>query len=76
MIHFTVMRGWRRESHSPPDLLCVQVLGEKIRLFGLDAPEKAQSCSDQDGRAYPCGVCSETQLSTLHTLLYQCFTCS
>lgn len=34
----------------------LQVSGEKIRLFGLDAPEKAQSCSDQGGRPYACGA--------------------
>jgi len=76
MMHFTVMREWQCEPHSLSDLLCVQVLGEKIRLFGLDAPEKAQSCSDQEGRAYACGESSGTQPSPLHTLLYQCVTCA
>lgn len=27
----------------------------KVRLFGLDAPEKAQSCADAAGKAYDCG---------------------
>ena len=33
-----------------------QVAGQRVRLFGLDAPEKAQSCSDQDGNPYACGM--------------------
>mmetsp|Transcript_37035 Transcript_37035/g.96077 ORF Transcript_37035/g.96077 Transcript_37035/m.96077 type:complete len:340 (-) Transcript_37035:777-1796(-) len=33
----------------------LEVAGVKVRLFGLDAPEKAQSCADAAGKAYDCG---------------------
>ena len=36
--------------------LSPQVAGQRVRLFGLDAPEKAQLCSDRDGNPYACGV--------------------
>ena len=36
-------------------LLYLQVSGERVRLFGLDAPEKMQSCTDRVGRPYACG---------------------
>jgi hypothetical protein len=32
-----------------------QVAGEKVRLFGLDAPEKAQLCQDSSDHEYKCG---------------------
>ncbi|KAF8066261.1 HOL3 [Scenedesmus sp. PABB004] len=35
------------------DTLYVQ--GEKIRLYAVDAPEKAQSCANAQGEAYACG---------------------
>jgi hypothetical protein len=31
---------------------------DKIRLYGVDAPEKTQSCNDSSGRPYACGVVS------------------
>lgn len=33
----------------------IEVQGERIRLYGIDAPEAAQTCLDQSGRAYRCG---------------------
>ena len=35
--------------------LMPQVAGERVRLFGLDAPEKAQICQDKHGKGYQCG---------------------
>lgn len=32
------------------------VNGEKIRLFAVDAPEKAQPCKGADGKEYACGA--------------------
>lgn len=32
------------------------VANERIRLFGLDAPESKQSCQDSKGQPYDCGV--------------------
>ena len=32
----------------------IEIHGERIRLFGIDAPELAQRCTE-GGRPYPCG---------------------
>jgi endonuclease YncB( thermonuclease family) len=44
------------------DTLYVQ--GEKIRLFGVDAPEKAQLCTDAKGGNYECGQVSLKELNS------------
>jgi endonuclease YncB( thermonuclease family) len=33
----------------------LEIAGERIRLFGIDAPEGRQECRDAGGRPYPCG---------------------
>jgi endonuclease YncB( thermonuclease family) len=33
----------------------LEVQGTRIRLFGIDAPESAQTCLDQAARTYRCG---------------------
>jgi len=33
----------------------IEIAGQAIGLFGIDAPEPAQSCQNRNGRAYPCG---------------------
>lgn len=33
----------------------LEIRGERIRLFGIDAPETGQSCEDAAGNAYRCG---------------------
>ncbi|MFN8734098.1 MAG: thermonuclease family protein [Hyphomonadaceae bacterium] len=33
----------------------LEVQGTRIRLFGIDAPESAQTCFDQSDRTYRCG---------------------
>lgn len=35
---------------------------ERIRLYGMDAPEKAQACKDAAGRDYACGLVSKKAL--------------
>ncbi|EFJ41433.1 hypothetical protein VOLCADRAFT_107713 [Volvox carteri f. nagariensis] len=37
--------------------------GERIRLYGVDAPESAQQCSDARGASYPCGLVSKDALA-------------
>ena len=37
----------------------------RIRLFGIDAPEKKQKCSDVDGRQWDCGVAAQKALKQL-----------
>ncbi|KAG2493941.1 hypothetical protein HYH03_007871 [Edaphochlamys debaryana] len=36
--------------------------GERIRMYGVDAPESAQQCKDPRGAAYPCGLVSKDAL--------------
>lgn len=33
----------------------IEILGERIRLFGIDAPESRQQCRTGSGNDYPCG---------------------
>jgi endonuclease YncB( thermonuclease family) len=33
----------------------LEIFGERIRLFGIDAPESRQECRDASGRLYRCG---------------------
>jgi len=33
----------------------LEVAGHRIRLFGIDAPERDQDCRDSRGRGYACG---------------------
>jgi endonuclease YncB( thermonuclease family) len=35
---------------------------DKIRLYGIDAPEKTQSCTDAKGQTYSCGQASTQAL--------------
>ena len=33
----------------------IEIHGQRIRLHGIDAPESAQTCQDENGRDYRCG---------------------
>ena len=33
----------------------IEIHGTRVRLFGIDAPESAQTCHDADEKAYRCG---------------------
>jgi endonuclease YncB( thermonuclease family) len=33
----------------------IEIRGQRIRLFGIDAPESRQACTDQAGASYRCG---------------------
>lgn len=50
-----VMQQLPQQSENMLNLRDSQVGQEKIRLFGLDAPETKQSCNDSKGHAYACG---------------------
>lgn len=41
---------------------CLVAGREKVRLYGIDAPEKAQSCTDAKGAQYQCGAASTQAL--------------
>lgn len=36
----------------------IEISGDRIRLYGIDAPESWQICEDADGLEYP-GLCSK-----------------
>jgi len=37
----------------------------RIRLFGIDAPEKKQKCNNVDGRQWDCGIAAQKALKQL-----------
>jgi endonuclease YncB( thermonuclease family) len=41
----------------------LEIRGARIRLFGIDAPESAQTCLDDDGKLYRCGQKAALALS-------------
>ena len=43
----------------------LDVDGERVRLFGIDAPERRQFCEDADGRRYACGRAAARALAAL-----------
>lgn len=40
----------------------LEIHGQRIRLWGVDAPEGPQACDDAQGRAYACGRLSANRL--------------
>lgn len=40
----------------------IDIRGERVRLFGIDAPEHAQTCADASEKLYPCGRKAEAAL--------------
>lgn len=43
----------------------IEIDGQRVRLFGIDAPELAQTCLDREGASYRCGQVAADQLGTL-----------
>ncbi len=43
----------------------IKINGERIRLLGIDAPEKAQNCFDKNDEEYNCGKISQDFLINL-----------
>jgi endonuclease YncB( thermonuclease family) len=43
----------------------LNVEGERIRLFGIDAPAGGQTCTRADGRSWPCGAEAAAALKRL-----------
>jgi len=39
------------------------IAGQRIRLHGIDAPERAQTCLTADGRPWPCGTAAGRALA-------------
>lgn len=45
---------------------------QKVRLFGIDAPEHDQLCKDAQGRDWPCGEAARDRLGVLAAGLVRC----
>ena len=43
----------------------LEMRGERIRLFGIDAPESGQTCQTREGRAWRCGTEAARELDLL-----------
>lgn len=43
----------------------LELAGERVRLFGIDAPEAGQRCTGADGRPWDCGAFATTRLRAL-----------
>ena len=43
----------------------VEILGLRIRMHGIDAPESAQRCLDAAGRSYSCGLVATNALASM-----------
>ncbi len=52
----------------------LQLQGQKIRLYGVDAPELKQTCKDAKARTYDCGQMAADFLR--HTVANQTVSCS
>ncbi|MEL6794130.1 MAG: thermonuclease family protein [Pseudomonadota bacterium] len=39
--------------------------GEKIRIYGIDAPELSQTCRDRNGASYDCGRLAQREMERL-----------
>jgi endonuclease YncB( thermonuclease family) len=85
----SAMREWRAPapSASPPasgatitgrakviDGDSLEIAGEPIRLFGIDAPEGRQSCRDASGQLYACG--HEAQRTLVSAIAGRTVTCT
>jgi endonuclease YncB( thermonuclease family) len=44
----------------------IEIRGQRIRLFGIDAPEGGQTCTDAKGAAYRCGQRAAPALGLPH----------
>lgn len=51
----------------------IKIQGQKVRLFGIDAPEAKQWCEDETRKLYACGVEAKTWLTwLLHNVEVTC----
>ena len=58
----------KKEFYGKPRIIdgdSIEIKNEKIRLLGIDAFEKKQECSKEDGAKYKCGERAISNLSTI-----------
>lgn len=54
----------------------IEIHGQRIRLWGIDAPESTQLCRNDDSNLYQCGRASATALAGLLWAIKRPVTCS
>jgi endonuclease YncB( thermonuclease family) len=54
----------------------IEIHGQRIRLWGIDAPESDQLCRDDDSNLYHCGQRAAAALATLLFAVRRPVTCS
>jgi endonuclease YncB( thermonuclease family) len=54
----------------------IEIHGERIRLWGIDALESDQLCRDDDSKHYQCGRLAANALAALFTTIARPVTCS
>jgi endonuclease YncB( thermonuclease family) len=66
--HYSVVDGdtlaWR-PPHCLLSTLGIACLGQRLRLYGVDAFERKQTCRDADGKAWSCGSVATARLQQL-----------
>jgi endonuclease YncB( thermonuclease family) len=77
-----VLVGWLGMSSAQADIMgkpdvadgnTIIIAGEAVRLYGIDAPELAQTCSDAHGKVWACG--KESMYALLRFLENHWVTC-
>jgi endonuclease YncB( thermonuclease family) len=68
-VGFYIYKNWPRQSPSTitgtshvVDGDTIDIWGTRIRLLAIDAPELDQTCSDAQGRSWPCGSVAAREL--------------
>ncbi|WOH66170.1 thermonuclease family protein [Bradyrhizobium sp. BWA-3-5] len=54
----------------------IEIHGQRIRLWGIDAPESDQLCRNDDSKLYQCGRAAATALAGLLWAIQRPVTCS
>src|SRR3954449_9313924 len=54
----------------------IEIHGTRIRLWGIDAPESAQLCRNDDSNLYQCGRAAATALAGILWAIKRPITCS
>ncbi|WP_369422236.1 thermonuclease family protein [Bradyrhizobium sp. IC4061] len=54
----------------------IEIHGQRIRLWGIDAPESDQLCRNDDSKLYQCGRAAATALARLFWAIKRPVTCS
>lgn len=67
-LQVSTVGGWRASLTPPVRVIDGDTLAlgdQRIRLYGIDAPERSQGCLDARGQPYPCGRYAALALEAL-----------